>query len=175
MPFLSTSWIFKRRVGKLWNPLFLSLLLSISISLFKLPKDGPPLVDRLTNYKSTKRLNHHSEAPFKYFWLPFWKLLFLLPVLCCLTSWNCSIKELLAWKISEPVLFFPFVSHISSALWQCMTPGSRPYPFMYRQSRTGLPLTTDLKSFCYLCINVGGSARLILDLWQWAMSSYSCM
>lgn len=47
-------------------PPFLSPLRSLSFSnpIFELPKDGPPLVDRLTNYKSTKRLNHHLKAPF---------------------------------------------------------------------------------------------------------------
>lgn len=116
-----------------FSPL-LSLFLSCSIPLFELPKDGPPLVDRLTYYKSTKRLNHHLGDVlicFPFTTTKHWPLPLHLDSVPFKTLkgslWGKKKKKRNTTTYSHLVASFLFVPHISSALWQCMTPGSRPY------------------------------------------------
>lgn len=118
-----------------------TLSLSFCFSL-ETPQRWPPPVDRLT--KAQRDSIIILKALFltyfrtEFFFSPFWVLVL---VLYALTSWNDSYKTLFSWKsywkvfsfflISLPFflsLSFLLSSCISSALWQCLTPGSRPYP-----------------------------------------------
>lgn len=149
-----------RRIRKRWHPLFShSLSRSLSISLFKLPKDGPPLVDRLTYYKSTKRLNHHLKAPCSFL-TSFQSHLerYLLPLspfeclsLCCLTSWNYLYRSIaFEGKKNKSNSFLSVYSvHLFCAVTMYDT-RVEALPIMYGQRRTDLPSSTDLQSVLIL-------------------------
>lgn len=134
-------WTFKRRSRKRQRSFFLPCSFSISLS----PKMPP--VDRLTYYKSTKRLDHHLKAPFNFLtsfqchsvrpFLPFFECLSL----CCLKSWIISVKALLSWQIQ--VTFFLVFVHLLHQFCAVTINDTRveALPIIYRQRRT-----SDLKS-----------------------------